>query len=116
MTKRFSSSLPAIAAFVFLSASPAFALPDWFVTVTDPGQDGLPAGSTLVYTVNINNASFEDDAPATTVTFDIAAGNTMVSGGGLQGCVGLDVLGPTTVTCAVPDIPANTALNFFPRS
>ncbi|MEL7178719.1 MAG: SdrD B-like domain-containing protein [Pseudomonadota bacterium] len=109
------SFIPACVASVFLFASPAFALPDWFVSVTDPGQDGLPAGSTLVYTVDINNASFTDDAPETTVTFDIDDGNTMVDGGGLLNCVGLDVLGPTQVTCDVPEIPADSGLQFFPE-
>ena len=115
MLKRFSSSLPAFAAFVFLSASPAFALPDWFVSVTDPGQDGLPAGSTVVYTVDINNSSFVDDAPATTVTFTVADGTSMTSGGGLLNCMGLGVPGPATVTCDVPAIPADTGLQFLPE-
>ncbi|MEM1149145.1 MAG: DUF11 domain-containing protein [Pseudomonadota bacterium] len=102
-------------AIVLLLATPAFALPDWFVTLTDPGQDGLPAGSTIVYEFDITNASFSDDAPMTTVTFDVAAGNTMVSGGGLPNCVGLDVPGPTTVTCDVDPIPAGTSMMFFPE-
>ena len=96
--------------FFVLLASPAFALPDWTVSITDPGQDGLPAGSTLVYDLAINNASLADDAPATTITFNVAAGTSMTSGGGLLGCVGLDVVGPTTVTCNVPAIPTETTL------
>ncbi|MCH2078009.1 MAG: hypothetical protein MK180_14220 [Rhodobacteraceae bacterium] len=90
-------------------------MPDWSVSLSDPGQDGLPAGSTLVYELDIFNGSFTDSAAATTVTFTVDTGTSMTSGGGLDGCIGLGVAGPTTVTCDVPEIDPDTTVSFLPE-
>lgn len=99
-----------------LMAGPAFALPNWAISLEDPGQDGSPAGSTIVYDLEIRNDAVNpaDGAGATTVIFDVAAGTTMVDGGGLLNCVGLGVEGGQ-VTCDVPPIAASGALSFAPQ-
>ena len=107
--------LSLLTSLLLVAASPALALPDWLVTLTDPGQDGRPAGATIVYDLTITNASFTDAAGPTTITFDVDAGTTLVSGGGLANCVGVGVAGPTTVTCDVPAIPADSSISFFPE-
>ncbi|WP_168797704.1 DUF7507 domain-containing protein [Aliishimia ponticola] len=99
-----------------LLAGPAFALPDWALGIEDPGQDGLPAGSTLVYEVEIRNDAFgaSNNAGPTTITFTVGAGTTMVDGGGLLNCVTLGVP-DASVTCDVPPIDAGSAQTFLPQ-
>jgi hypothetical protein len=67
----------ALAGIFLVLAGPAFALPDWAVDIEDPGQDNLPAGSTIVYEVEIRNDAFAaaDDAGPTTITFDVCSGH-----------------------------------------
>ncbi|MDA9208111.1 hypothetical protein N9O61_04410, partial [Octadecabacter sp.] len=107
--------LVVICSFFVMLAGPAFADPNWTISIEDPGQDGLPAGSTLVYDVEIRNDATNpaDVAPATTVTFDVSAGTTFVDGGGLLNCMTLGVSG-ASVTCDVPSIPASGSLSFMP--
>lgn len=109
--------LLAVASSFFLTiAGPAFALPDWVLTIEDPGQDGLPAGSTLVYEVEIRNDAQDpvDVAPESTITFNVTPGTTFVGGGGLADCTPLGVL-DASVTCTVPEIPANGSFIFNPE-
>lgn len=80
---------------------------DWVVNIDDTGYDPLPAGGTIVYTVDVSNNG-SDLAPATTMTFEIPvdyefAGVTE-SAGGLTNCTPLSGAGPLSMTCDVPPL------------
>ncbi len=78
--------------------------------LNDTGFDPIAAGGVIDYAVDIaNNGS--DAAPATTLTFNIPAGTTLVgTSGDLTNCTPSSGAGALTMTCDVPEMASGAHL------
>lgn len=94
----------------FALAGPAQAQ-SWTLNINDAGHDPMAAGGTVAYAVRIDNDSHALN-PATALVFTIPAPAIFAGATSDDGlvCAPDSGLGPLAVTCAVPEIAAQTAI------